>query len=142
MEGLPDVHERLKRVVILNDEALDVIRKHDDPDTLFYCDPPYLPSTRMAKSAYRYEMTEDDHVELLTLVNEVQGKVILSGYPSDLYESMLCPPRWHRIDRQVANHASGGTSKRRMTACLWLNYKPSWEADCPGASSIGQTITP
>ncbi len=120
VEGLPEVHERLKRVVILNDDALKVIRKHDSPNTLFYCDPPYLHSTRAAKNAYRFEMTEDDHMELLALLNEAEGKVILSGYPSDLYDSML--PHWKRIDCDMANHASGEKSKRRMTECLWLNY--------------------
>ena len=124
VDGLPEVHERLRRVVILNDDALTVIRKHDGPDTLIYCDPPYLHSTRSAKAAYRHEMTENDHEALLVLLNQIEAKVILSGYPSDLYDGLLQPPKWHRIPLDVAIHASGGTSKRRMTECLWLNYDP------------------
>jgi len=124
VDGLPEIHERLKRVVILDEDALWVIRKHDGPNTLFYCDPPYLHRTRVAKAAYQHEMTENDHEALLVLLNEVEGKVILSGYPSKLYDALLQPPQWHRIALDVANHSSGGTSKRRMTECLWLNYDP------------------
>ena len=40
VEGLPEIHARLKRVAILNDNAVDVIRTQDGPSTLFYCDPP------------------------------------------------------------------------------------------------------
>jgi len=122
VEGLPQVHERLKRVVILNDHAPAVIRQQDGPNTLFYCDPPYLQSTRTAKDVYHFEMTEEDHRELLVLLNAIQGKVMLSGYRSDLYDSMLLPPCWKRIEFGIANHASGGSSKRRMTECLWLNF--------------------
>jgi DNA adenine methylase len=46
VEGLPAVHDRLKRVLILNDEALTVIRKQDGSRTFLYLDPPYLDSTR------------------------------------------------------------------------------------------------
>ena len=38
---MPAVHARLKRVVVLNRDALDVIRTQDGPGTLFYLDPPY-----------------------------------------------------------------------------------------------------
>jgi DNA adenine methylase len=48
VDGLAAVHARLRRVAVLNRDALHVIRQHDGPDTLFYCDPPYLPRTRTA----------------------------------------------------------------------------------------------
>ena len=46
VDGLANVHDRLKRVVILCRDALDVIRQQDGSRTLFYLDPPYLHSTR------------------------------------------------------------------------------------------------
>ncbi len=123
VEGLPEVAARLKRVVILNDHACNVIRSQDGPNTLFYCDPPYLHSTRTSTDAYAYEMNEDDHCRLLTTLNDVEGKVILSGYSSALYESMLQPPKWHRTEFDLPNNAAGGNAKARMTECLWLNYE-------------------
>lgn len=52
---------RLRRVVILNQPALEVIRQQDGPATLYYLDPPYLHEMRAATSTYKHEMTEADH---------------------------------------------------------------------------------
>src|SRR5437868_1361469 len=46
VEGLPEIAERLLRVQIENRPAIDIIRLYDSPGTLFYCEPPYLHSTR------------------------------------------------------------------------------------------------
>ena len=122
VEGLPAVAARLKRVVILHDDALNVIRSQDGPNTLFYLDPPYLHETRRSTSVYEHEMTDDDHSKLLHVVNEVEGHVILSGYRSELYDTMLSGPRWRRKDIDVPNHVAAGSSKRRETESLWMNY--------------------
>lgn len=120
IEGLPAVHERLRRVVILNKPALEVMRQQDGPDTLFYCDPPYLPETRTAPDIYEFEMTVDDHRELLATLRSLKGKVMLSGYPSPLYEQELMGWTKHVFD--LPNHAAGGATKTRETECLWCNF--------------------
>ena len=56
IDGLPQIPERLKRVVIFNRDAIDVIQQQDDVNPLFYFDPPYLSSTHVATSAYQHEM--------------------------------------------------------------------------------------
>jgi DNA adenine methylase len=123
VEGLPAVHARLKRVAIENLPALEVIRREDTPETLFYCDPPYLHETRASKKLYRHEMTEDQHAALLNVLMKVEGKVMLSGYPSELYKEALeyiaC---WRFVDFGMPNHQSGGESKRRMVERLWMNF--------------------
>src|SRR5262249_12849111 len=86
VEGLPAVHDRLKRVTVLNEPAVDVIERYDDEDTTFYCDPTYVHSTRTAKDVYgRFEMTDDDHRQLLGVLKGCRGRVLISGYPSELY---------------------------------------------------------
>jgi DNA adenine methylase len=121
VDGLPDVHARLRRVCIENMPALELIRREDSPGTLFYCDPPYLHDTRTSPEAYgSHEMTEADHRELLATLRACKGKVMLSGYPSDLYEAEL--KGWKRHDFDLPNNAAGGATKRRMTECLWVNY--------------------
>jgi len=40
VDGLRAVHRRLRRVVVLNRPAIEVIQGQDGPDTLFYLDPP------------------------------------------------------------------------------------------------------
>jgi DNA adenine methylase len=119
--GLEAVHERFGRVMFDCRPALDVIRRQDGPETLHYCDPPYLHETRTAKGVYGpHEMTEADHRELLRVLRSVRGKVVLSGYPSVLYDKALADWTCHRFD--LANHAAGGRSKRRMTEIVWTNF--------------------
>lgn len=120
IEGLPAVSARLRRVVILNEPALDVIRREDGEKTLFYLDPPYLHETRSASDVYEYEMTEEDHRDLLTVIKQCQGKVMLSGYSNPLYGDELAG--WRRRDFEIDNKASGGKTKRLMTEALWTNF--------------------
>jgi hypothetical protein len=50
----------------------------------------------------------------------VKGKVMLSGYANDLYDTMLSG--WARHTFEMANHASGSRRKRKMTDVLWCNF--------------------
>jgi DNA adenine methylase len=121
VDGLPEIHARLRRVGLDCLPALTFIQKEDTPQTLFYCDPPYLHETRAATQCYgTYEMTEEDHRKLLDLLLQVKGKVILSGYPSHLYDTTLS--QWTRHTLDVPNHAASGPKKRRMTEVAWCNF--------------------
>lgn len=122
VEGLPAVHARLKRVVILNRDALDVIRGQDGPQTLYYLDPPYLHETRTSTDVYTYEMTESQHSDLLELLATVGGKFLLSGYRSELYDSVAERYDWNRHEFDLPNNSAGGGQKRRMTECVWTNF--------------------
>jgi DNA adenine methylase len=120
VDGLSAVHARLQRVAILNRPALDAIRSQDGRDTLFYCDPPYLHSTRTASTVYDEFEIEGDHCELLEVLLACKGKLMLSGYPSALYNKMLAG--WNRHEFNLPNNAAGGTAKRHMTECVWTNF--------------------
>lgn len=121
VEGLPEVHARLKRVAVVNRPALEVIWAQDGPKTLFYLDPPYLDSTRTSVDVYACEMTARAHEDLLDLLSVVKGKFFLSGYRSPLYNEHATRNGWVRHDFLIANHAAGGSTKRRMTECVWTN---------------------
>lgn len=127
IEGLPDVHARLKRVVILNDDAIKVIQQQDGPNTLFYCDPPYLHETRVTTKDYAHEMSEDQHGELMEALGAYvfRGKFILSGYRNDLYDDWASACDWHRVDIQIDNKASSAKVKEIKTECLWMNFEPA-----------------
>jgi DNA adenine methylase len=121
VDGLAEVHGRLRRVLVENMPAIDLIRREDTPHTLFYCDPPYLHETRASTDSYRFEMSQEQHRELLSVLLGCKGLVMLSGYPSDLYTSMLSGWVCHTFD--LPNHVAGGSEKRRMTEALWCNIK-------------------
>lgn len=123
VEGLPAVHARLKRVVILNRDALDVIRQQDGPQTLFYLDPPYLHETRATTGEYQHEMSEAQHRALLELLASIKGRFLLSGYASPLYDSFAMAHGWKRHDFELPNNAASGESKRRMVETVWCNYE-------------------
>ncbi|MEQ1826631.1 MAG: DNA adenine methylase, partial [Pirellula sp.] len=97
---------RLRKVVILNQNACEVIRKQDGENTLFYCDPPYLHETRSTTGEYAYEMTEAQHRELLDILANIQGKFMLSGYPSQLYSEWEQRHQWKRHEFLIDNKAS------------------------------------
>ena len=120
VDGLPKIHARLRRVLIENMPAVELIRREDTPTTLFYCDPPYLHETRASLNAYAHEMQEDEHVALLETLNACKGKVMLSGYASPLYASLLKGWKIHEFD--LPNNAASGEQKRRMTEVVWCNF--------------------
>ncbi|KPK39263.1 MAG: adenine methyltransferase [Phycisphaerae bacterium SG8_4] len=120
IEGLADVHDRLKRVVVLCEDALKVITQQDGERTLFYLDPPYVHNTRSTTDAYQYEMHDSVHSELLSTIRQCRGRVMLSGYPNELYDLTLGD--WNRHDRKIDNKVSSAASKRVMTESLWCNF--------------------
>jgi DNA adenine methylase len=123
IEGLPEVHARLKRVLILNRSALDVIRQQDNPRTLFYIDPPYLHETRVTTNEYgQFEMTKRDHEELLDVLETLKGRFLLSGYHSPLYDKTALVNGWKCYEMKIHNHASGASDKPVMIECVWTNY--------------------
>ncbi|MFK7844299.1 MAG: DNA methylase [Rhodothermales bacterium] len=83
---------------------------------LVYCDPPYLHHTRSSNRRYRFDYEEQDHVELLELLKGLPCSVMLSGYPSSLYDALL--PDWRTLELQVMNQGGVRTEK------LWFNFTP------------------
>lgn len=117
-ENLIAASERLLHVQIENRDAFKLIREMDTEDTLFYLDPPYIFSTRTTSKAYSHEMTNDKHREFAELLYSLEGYVVLSGYPSKIYEELFEDKGWKRVDREAV--VLGGAKK---TECLWISPK-------------------
>lgn len=116
-DHLPDIIDRLRGVVIENRDAKEVISAHDSEQTLHYIDPPYLPDTRDKGSDYKHEMTENDHIELAKFIHSLKGKVIISGYPSLLYDDLYKVWRVEKKSGALADRAAF------RTECLWMNFE-------------------
>lgn len=118
-DGLAAIGSRMQGVLIENRTAIEVLQQHDSPSTLHFVDPPYVHGTRVMRSngGYRHEMSDEDHAELLEVLLELQGMVIVSGYDSELYAGMLGEWRREETDSRIA--AGRGTKLRREIA--WLN---------------------
>lgn len=120
-DTLAPIIERLTGVMIENRPALDLIAQHDSEDTLFFIDPPYVLDTRQMQGGqrgyYRFEMTDDQHRELLQSLRQLKGMVVLSGYPSALYDQHLDGWSRHTTTSRIAAGRGGAIRQE----CTWLN---------------------
>jgi DNA adenine methylase len=119
IDGLSPIVNRLLRVQIDNAPAVEVIQRYDTSDTLFYLDPPYVHESRGDKHAYYGEMSDVEHIELSRLLHGIKGRAAISGYRSDLYDSIYAD--WHRVDAPEKNCHSVRQPRQES---LWINYEP------------------
>lgn len=122
VEGLEDIARRLLRVQIENRPAIDVMRLYDNPDTLFYCDPPYLHVTRGDSKAYGFEMDVSQYKEFAGVAGGCQGKVAISGYDHPLMDELFSSAKWFKtrgLDKTIHS------TKDKRQEVLWTNYDPN-----------------
>jgi len=122
LDNLSNMHERLKDVIIENASFEYIIEKYDSYRTFFYMDPPYLPSTRVKRNIYKYEMSLSQHEILIEMLKSVKGRVMLSGYDNPLYNEL----NWNKI---VIQHSKSSTvisnanrSRSMKLEVVWINY--------------------
>lgn len=114
-DAFPELVDRLRGVVIENRDYKAVCDAHDGEETLHYIDPPYVFETRQRpeRHGYKFELTDDQHRELAAYLNGLKGMVVVSGYPSELYEELFSG--WERITRRALADSAG-----ERTEVLWL----------------------
>lgn len=130
-ENMVDLVERLREIQIENLDFRDCITKYDKENTLFYLDPPYIQETRKLKKGYDNEMSEEDHKDLVDLLLNVKGKVVLSGYDHEIYNK-LEKNGWKKV-------LLGSYAKRSMQSndgklesgeeFVWVNFDIQHVAD-------------
>jgi site-specific DNA-adenine methylase len=85
-------------------------------DELVYADPPYMLSTRGGRRYYRHEMEDADHVRLLRVLKKIKAHVVVSGYPSALYDEALSGWSRETFTAYTRNH-------QKRTEVLWFNFQ-------------------
>lgn len=133
VEMLPEISERLRRVLVEHKNAFDLIETYDSSETFFYLDPPYVLSTRKS-GGYEHELDDDAHKRLVETLLSIKGKALLSGYANSIYAE-LEREGWHRKDWETVCIAAGRTRatgilgngaaklKQRRVESIWFNYE-------------------
>ena len=104
VESVPDWHERLRNVTILNRDGFDLLERIDDePKTAIYVDPPYI----VKGAKYVFDFTGADHYRLAAALGRFeQARVVVSYYDHELLSDLY--PRWTKriieVTKSLANH--------------------------------------
>lgn len=133
--------ERLAGVSIENCDAVGLIERLATSDSVVYADPPYLAATRRGRDRqrpadYLHDMgLEADHRRLAKVLHETPATVILSGYPSELYDELYGD--WWSHDLAVTVHSSNSATSVRGARIerLWSNR----ELDRPNRLALFET---
>jgi len=88
VDGLPALHTRLRTIHIECAPYTEVLDRYDSETTLFYLDPPYPHETREQTKSYALEMSIEDHAHLLNHLLTLKAHILLSTYPSTLYDTL------------------------------------------------------
>lgn len=114
MQTIQEASLRLKDVQIENIDAIELIKRYNTKDVFMYIDPPYLTNIRKGY-IYKHEMTDEQHIELLETVLQHPGKVMISGYESEMYTEYL--KGWSVVRKNT--QAERGLPREEV---LWMNY--------------------
>lgn len=109
-------------ISVVNDDAICYLNTYNSiffahcDKTFIYLDPPYLLSSRRSGGDIygSFEMSDDDHVKLLTAALQCKSMVMISGYKSALYDHYL--KDWQRVEFDVM------TRRGPATEIIWMNY--------------------
>jgi DNA adenine methylase len=93
---------------MFNCDFEEVIQIWDSPETLFYCDPPYLATGRYYKNM---AMGKEDHLRLADTLKTCKGMVILSHESNDFIEELY--GSWNVESVVVKRNATSVTGDKR-----------------------------
>jgi len=121
IDGLPQVHSRFRGVQVHSDDWSSIVDIYDSPETLLYCDPPYVQETRVDKEVYDHEMTADDHCIFVDKMLSINSTVVISGYAHPIYEP-LEHAGWSRYDFEVSCNPSMniGSVRNKRIETVWV----------------------
>lgn len=109
---IPPGHTVIKTSV----RALDIIHNLTTAttDTFLFLDPPYLHHTRYNNSLYKFEMSETDHIQLLSAVKLLHCNCMIIHPDCKLYNDAL--QSWSTVQLKIRYHKKTSIEK------LYMNY--------------------
>jgi DNA adenine methylase len=114
-----DLAIRLQRVQIECADALRIIRSRDTPETFVYADPPYVGTDQGHYKGY----SETDFRALLSVLSGIEGRFLLSSYPSKLLDEFSLDKGWSKISMVMPLSMAAKTAKGiKKTEVLVANF--------------------
>lgn len=122
-----------EKVTTMNTDFSQVFNKYSkEPDTVFFCDPPYKMETRSYKGKlYKYDWNDEQHSRFLKFVIRIKQPVIITHYPCPEYDKML--KKWRQITYRAMTRA--GIRDER----LYMNFTPPPLLQC--YKHVGENFT-
>ncbi len=123
--------DRLQRAAIECCDAVALVERCAQPDALIYADPPYPAAGRSSRVAgggvgeYRAEMgDEEDHRRLAEVLRSTPAAVMVSSYPSPLYDELY--KDWWRLDIEMTLRSANAhkSPRRPLVEAVWMNREP------------------
>lgn len=126
---IPIQCKRIEHCYIECDDAIEIIKRWDSPQTLFYCDPPYPGANQGHYKGY----TLDDWQALCDALDSCAGSYVLSNYPQEIEPKTA----QRRVEIQASMSASNGRDRTdhdtKRTEVLWV---------CDRSGSVSTTLAP
>lgn len=115
-----DLSIRMQNVQVECTDALRIITSRDHIDAFHYCDPPYFNSDCGHYDGYSIE----DFEALLKMLSKVEGKFLLSSYPSDILNDYTKQYGWNVKTLEQSVSVANGTGKpgKKKIEVLTANY--------------------
>lgn len=122
IEHIAWLTNRFRHVCLECKDGIEMITYLDTEKTLHYIDPPYLANY---DQRYPYDMNEKDHLRLYSVLRNCKGKVIISGYSSDIYDNLYSG--WRCIEKEISTsgHKKKGLEKlvqSKRLEKIWTNF--------------------
>ena len=116
-----NILKRIKDVQIECNDACTVIKSRDAIDAFHYVDPPYFNSNMGHYGNY----SKTEYLNLLETLSQVQGKFLLSSYPSDILNKFIKDYGWYtKTVTKTLSASKGivGTKRKTKFEVLTANY--------------------
>jgi DNA adenine methylase len=122
VSSIPAWRCRMRRVTVLNRDALGVLENVRDEDgTAIYVDPPYIAEG----GAYAHNLATDQHHRLAEMLGRFcRARVVVSYYEHPLLKELYPPAKWTRVDNWVTRGTSasrGITGSEKRNDLLIIN---------------------
>jgi DNA adenine methylase len=114
-----ELSKRMDLLDIENNDAVKVIKSRDTLETFHYVDPPYFNSNCGHYGGY----TLENFVDLLTCLSNIQGKFLLSSYPSDALTEFSERNGWNTMEVRKKIVACRTDRTKEKVEVLTSNYQ-------------------